>query len=230
MQLIDLSREIHHKMVRLPNHPMVIIAPFSTHEEKRVADGYTFSSAVTSLNMGDHSGTHVDAPVHFDERPGAKSIDAMPLETFFTEAVCLDLAHKELRSDISVSDLEQAERAAGVTISPKDTVLLHMDFHRRTFGTDAYLTDFPGLTKASATWLGDKGIGMFGVEAVSPGRPGRSNFEVHHVCRDMGFTHLEGLVNLDRLVGKGRFRFIGFPLKIRGGSGSPIRAVALLED
>jgi hypothetical protein len=58
MKLIDLSREIHHKMARLPNHPMVIIAPFSTHEEKRVADGYVFSSAVTSLNMGDHSGTH----------------------------------------------------------------------------------------------------------------------------------------------------------------------------
>ena len=70
---------------------------------------------------------------------------------------------------------------------------------------------------------------MFGVEAVSPGRPGRNNFEVHHVCRDMGFTHIEGLINLDQLVGKGRFRFIGFPLRIRGGTGSPIRAVALLD-
>ncbi len=71
---------------------------------------------------------------------------------------------------------------------------------------------------------------MFGVEAVSPGRPGRNNFEVHHVCRDLGFTHMEGLVNLDKLVGKGRFRFIGFPLKIKGGTGSPIRAVAWLDD
>ncbi len=176
MTLIDLSREIHHKMARLPNHPMVIIAPFSTHEEKRVADGYTFSSAVTSLNMGDHSGTHVDAPLHFDERPGAMGIDEMPLETFFTEAVCLDLSHKELKSDIGIDDLQAAERAAGIEI-----------------------------------------------------RPGRNNFEVHHVCRDMGFTHMEGLVNLDKLVGKGRFRFIGFPLKIRGGTGSPIRAVAWLE-
>jgi kynurenine formamidase len=74
-----------------------------------------------------------------------------------------------------------------------------------------------------------QGIGMFGVEAVSPGRPGRSNFEVHHVCRDHGITHMEGLVNLDKLVGKGRFRFIGFPLKIKGGTGSPIRAVAWLD-
>jgi kynurenine formamidase len=52
---------------------------------------------------------------------------------------------------------------------------------------------------------------MFGVEAVSPGRPGRNNFAVHHVCRDLGFTHVEGLINLDQVVGKGRFKFIGSP-------------------
>jgi kynurenine formamidase len=98
-----------------------------------------------------------------------------------------------------------------------------------THGTPGFITDFPGLTKESATWLGRKGIGMFGVEAVSPGRPGRNNFEVHHVCRDLGFTHMEGLVNLDKLVGKGRFRFIGFPIKIKGGTGAPIRAVAWLD-
>jgi len=229
MQLIDLSREIYHKMPRIVTHPPIIITSFGTHQEIREADGYTFSSATLSLAMGDHAGTHVDAPVHFDARPGAKGIDEMPLENFFTEAVCLDLAHKPLKSDISVEDLQRAEEVAGITIKPKDTVLLHMDFYRRCYGTDAYLTDFPGLTKESATWLGKKGITMFGVEAVSPGRPGRNNFEVHHVCRDLGFTHMEGLCNLDKLVGKGRFRFIGFPLKIKGGTGSPIRAVAWLD-
>ena len=230
MTLIDLSRTITHKMARLPNHPMVIISDFTTHAEKRVADGYAFSSAVVSLNMGDHSGTHVDAPRHFDDRPGAKGIDEMPLEDFFTEAVCLDLSHKPRKSDISGADLQAAEAAAGVAIRRGDTVLLHMGFYDRAHGTEGYVTDFPGLTKASATWLGEKGIAMFGVEAVSPGRPGRDNFEVHHVCRDMGFTHMEGLVNMGRLVGKGRFRFIGFPLKIKGGTGSPIRAVAWLDD
>jgi kynurenine formamidase len=143
---------------------------------------------------------------------------------------CLDLSSKPLKSDISIADLEASVEAAKVVIRPKDTVLLHMDFYRRCYGKDGYLTDFPGLTKESATWLGRQGIGMFGVEAVSPGRPGRNNFEVHHVCRDLGFTHMEGLVNLDKLVGRGRFRFIGFPLKIKGGTGSPIRAVAWLDD
>jgi len=217
-------------MPRLLNHPSIIVTPYSTHEEVREADGYRFSAATVALAMGDHAGTHVDAPCHFDARLGAKSIDQVPLENFFTEAICLDLSHKPLKSDISIADLEAAVAAANVDIMPKDTVLLHMDFYRRCYGTDGYLTDFPGLTRDSATWLGRKGIMMFGVEAVSPGRPGRNNFEVHHVCRDLGFTHMEGLVNLDKLVGKGRFRFIGFPLKITGGTGSPIRAVAWLDD
>ncbi len=231
MQLIDLSREIYHKMPRLLNHPSIVITPYSTHDEIRDADGYKFSSATMSLALGDHAGTHVDAPCHFDASASAKSIDETPLENYFLDAVCLDLSHKPLKSDISIADLEMAEKAAGVTIGPRDMVLLHMDFFRRTHGTPAFITDFPGLTKESATWLGrDRKIGMFGVEAISPGRPGRANFEVHHVCRDLGFTHMEGLVNLEKLIGKGRFKFIGFPLKIKGGTGSPIRAVAMLED
>ncbi len=230
MKLIDLSREIYHRMPRLLNHPSIIVTAFSTHEEIREADGYKFSSATMALAMGDHAGTHVDAPVHFDARPGAMTVDQVPLENFFLDAVCLDLSHKPLKSDISIEDLQKAEATAGVEIRKRDMVLLHMDFYRRCYGTDGYLTDFPGLTRESAAWLGKKGIAMFGVEAVSPGRPGRNNFEVHHVCRDLGFTHVEGLVNLEKLIGKGRFKFIGFPLKIRGGTGSPIRAVAMLDE
>ena len=71
MILIDLSRDIEHKMQVLPNHPQVVTTPFSTHEEVRDADGYKFSSATMAIVMGDHSGTHVDAPKHFDAKPGA---------------------------------------------------------------------------------------------------------------------------------------------------------------
>jgi kynurenine formamidase len=70
---------------------------------------------------------------------------------------------------------------------------------------------------------------MFGVEAVSPSPEGEMNFRAHQICGERGITHMEGLFNLDKLVGRGRFRFVGFPLKIRGGSGSPIRAVAIFE-
>ena len=82
--------------------------------------------------------------------------------------MCLDLSHKPLRSDISIEDLQKAETTAGITIMPRDTVLLHINFIVAATATEGYLTDFPGLTKESATWLGNKGIAMFGVEAVSP--------------------------------------------------------------
>ena len=77
-------------------------------------------------------------------------------------------------------------------------------------------------------WLADKGIVMFGVEAISPAPEGEPNFKAHMACAERGITHMEGLMNLDQLIDKGRFQFIGFPLKIKGGTGSPIRAVAVV--
>jgi kynurenine formamidase len=56
------------------------------------------------------------------------------------------------------------------------------------------------------------------------------NFHAHNICGERKMTHMEGLDNLDKVVGKGRFTFVGFPLKLRGGSGSPIRAVALFDQ
>jgi len=230
MQLIDLSGEIFHKCPTLPNHPPVVICDYQTHDTVREAEGVKFSCASKFISLGEHTASHVDAPFHFDGRPGALTIDQVPLENFYTEAVCLDLSHKPLKSDISIGDLKQAIEIAQVDIRPRDTVLLYMAHYDRTFGTPGFLTDFPGLVKESAEWLADKGITAFGVEAVSPGRPGKHNFEVHLVCRDRGFTHYEGLANLHKVVGKGRFTFIAFPLKIRGGTGSPVRAVAVLAD
>lgn len=230
MKLIDLSRELYHRTPTLPNHPPVVMAEYGTHAEVRRDGDVAFSSRTMVMTMGDHAGTHVDAPSHFDARPDALTVDRLPLQDFYTWGVCLDLSHIPLKTDVTIDDLAEAQTRAGVEIRPRDTVLLHMAVHERLFGTPGYLTDFPGLTKESAEWLGRKGIVSFGVEAPSPGRPGRNNFLVHLVCRDMGFTHMECLCHLDQLVGQGRFRFIGFPLKIRGGSGSPIRAVAVLDE
>ena len=99
----------------------------------------------------------------------------------------------------------------------------------RLWGTPGYLHDFPGLHVDAVHWLADRRILMFGVEAVSPAPEGEPNFKAHMACAARGITHMECLWNLDKLVGKGRFRFVGFPLKIRGGTASPIRAVAILN-
>ena len=81
----------------------------------------------------------------------------------------------------------------------------------------------------SVHWLADKGCKIFGVEAVSPAPEGELNFKAHNICGERGITHIEGLDNLDALLGMGRFRFIGFPIRLVGASGSPIRAVALVD-
>jgi kynurenine formamidase len=94
--------------------------------------------------------------------------------------------------------------------------------NERLLGKPGYLHDFPGLALESVHWLADRGIRMFGME-------GEPNFLAHMACAERGITHMECLANLDKLVGRGRFRFIGFPLKIRGGTASPIRAVALFD-
>lgn len=78
-------------------------------------------------------------------------------------------------------------------------------------------------------WLAKKGCKIFGVEAVSPAPEGELNFIAHNLCGELGITHIEGLDNLETIVDRGRFRFIGFPLKLVGASGSPIRAVAIFD-
>lgn len=229
MEIIDLSREIYHRTPTHPAHPPVIITVWNDHDEKVTAGSTTVSSKALSLSISDHSGTHVDAPIHFDDRPGAATIDQIPLENFYTSAICLDLSHIPLKHSISVDELKKALASSGQEIRPKDTVLIYMATNERLLGKPEYLHDFPGLSLEAIHWLADHGITMFGVEAVSPSPEGEPNFKAHRACAERGITHMECMANLDKLIGRGRFKFIGFPLRIRGGTASPIRAVAVFE-
>jgi kynurenine formamidase len=230
MQLIDLSREIHHRTPAHPSHPPVVMTVWNDHHEIKKAGATEFSSKACYLSLSDHAGTHVDAPCHFNSDPAAASIDQVPLENFYTEAICLDLSHVPLKHQITVAEMEAELAESGQEIKPRDTVLIHMGVNARLFGTPAYLHDFPGLHVDAVHWLADKGILMFGVEAISPAPEGEPNFKAHLACAERGITHIECLWNLEAVVGKGRFRFIAFPLRIRGGTASPIRAVAVLND
>lgn len=230
MHIIDLSRELHHRAPAHPSHPPVVVTVWNDHSEIKTAGKTKFTSKSLSISMSDHSGTHVDAPVHFNPSPDAPSIDEIPLENFYTEAICLDLAPAPRKHEATVAEMEAALKASGETIKPGDTVMIHMGIHNELYGSPAYVHDFPGLSVEAVHWLADHEITMFGVEAVSPAPEGEPNYLAHLACAERGITHMECLMNLDKLVGKGRFRFAGFPLKIKGGTASPIRAVAIFED
>jgi kynurenine formamidase len=230
IEVIDLSQEIFSGMPVFPGLPEVKITIYQTHEQlDGITDSDEVSPAVNRLEFGEHTGTHVDAINHMARQYRGQSIDMMPLRMFYTEGVCLDLSHKRLRDLIEPRDLESALSEADLEIKRGDTVLLYTDHYRRAFGTDDWHSG-PGVSIDAARWLGEQGIAAFGVEPAAPGVRGISNKEVHHICGELGFTHYENMINLYQLIGRGRFRFIGLPLRIRGGTGSPVRAIAVFES
>jgi len=229
LEIIDLSQEIFTGMPVYPGLPEVSITMHVSHEQwDGITGSEVISPAVNRLEMGEHTGTHVDALNHMARRYRGKSIDTMPLTLFYTAGICLDLSHKGLRELIEPADLERALSDASPRIRPGDTVLLYTDHYRRAFGTGDWQHG-PGVSADAARWLGQQKIAAFGVETLAPGVIHVSNKEVHHICGELGFTHYENLINLYQLVGRGRFRFIGLPLKIRGGTGSTVRAIAVFE-
>ena len=112
---------------------------------------------------------------------------------------------------------------------PKNFDLIYTGAFNRYHGTREYLSQYPGLDESGSNWLVEKGIKIFGVDSPSPDNPISRTYPCHMMCRAQGITHYENLANLDQVAGK-RFIFIGFPMRIIGGTGSPVRAVAVLES
>ncbi len=228
-EIVDLSQEIFSGMPVFSGMPQVSITVHVSHEQwDGITESDIVSPAVNRLEFSEQTGTHVDALNHMGRQYWGQSIDTMPLTMFYTPGICLDLSYKGLRQLIERADLERALAEAGLEIQPGDTVLLYTDHYRRTFGTDNWYHG-PGLSADAARWLGQQRITAFGVEPMAPGVRHVSNKEVHRICGELGFTHYENLINLQHLIGRGPFRFIGLPLKIRGGTGSPVRAIAVFE-
>src|SRR6266540_6466104 len=229
LEIIDLSQEIFPGMPVFPGLPEVKITLHVSHEQwDGITDSDIVSPAVNRLELGEHTGTHVDAINHMARQYRGQSIDTMPLTMFYTEGICLDLSYKSPRELIETADLERALSKTALEIKEGDTVLLYTDHYRRAFGTDDWHNG-PGVSADAARWLGQQKIASFVVETMAPGVLHVSNKEVHHICGELGFTHYENMINLYQLIGRGRFRFIGLPLKIRGGTGSPVRAIAVFE-
>lgn len=228
-EIIDLSQEIYAGMPVYNGLPEVKMSVYNTHEEwEGVENSEIKTPAVYKLELGEHTGTHVDAINHMAKQYKEQSIDTMPLSMFYTEGICLDFSNKNLKELIELEDIKQALKKDNLTIQKGDTVLLYTDHYRKHFNTKNWKNG-PGISTEVARWLGEQQISAFGVETMSPGVPKVSNKQVHYICGELGFTHYENMINLHKLIGRGRFRFIALPLKIRGGTGSPVRAVAIFE-
>jgi kynurenine formamidase len=230
-RIVDLTLEISDNM---PSHKLFarpVVIPHWTHKKTSEmglgVPGDPISFATTFMSMLDHISTHVDAFYHVN--PDGMSIDKMPLDMFMGKAVCFDMRHVPDLGDIDVKDLEEGEEKTGVKVDGH-IVLLCTGLHKKYFPDVKVVWSNCGLTAEATHWLADRGSRLHGVEGPSTDKPSHSLFPSHRVCRDRKITHYEWLVNLEELLGKGEFMFYGPPLRIDNGSGSPVRAWAVLND
>jgi kynurenine formamidase len=228
-RLVDLSQEIYQGMPVYPGHLRTVVWDTHSHSETAANFEGGFSYRSNGLLLSDHGPTHVDALSHLDPSGSAPNIDEMPLDTFVGPGVCLDISHRKPLEYVTRGDLEQAARSSATGVSPGDIVLLYTGTEARYGGTPEYTTDYPGLDESAAVWLLEQSVKAFGVDSPSPDNPKSRTYPCHMMCRAHGVTHYENLANLAEVADR-RFTFVGLPLRIRGGSGSPVRAIAMLAD
>jgi kynurenine formamidase len=226
VKIVDLSRELHHRSPTYPGHPPVMHGDWKNHEDSLAENG-VYGLATMFVSMPDHAGTHIDAPRHFGK--SGIAIDQYPLEKCIVPGICIDLRHIAPRAEITPADLEAAVSQAGVGVPKGGTVLLCTGHHARTFPRKEYSTDNSGVNVAATEWLARQGVVHFGIDSMRPGPMSDVNLLVHKACLDLDITHIESLCNLEALLGRGPFTFIGLPLKMREGTASPIRAVAVFD-
>jgi kynurenine formamidase len=228
-RLIDLTQEIYEGMPVYAGHLETKVWQHHTFEDTAPNFDSAFAYQSLGITVCDHGPTHVDALSHLDPRPGAPTIDEMPLETFCGEGTCLDVSDVAPREYCTGERLDRALADSGAELREGDVLLLRTGTADRFGGTQEYTTQYPGLDGSGADWLRDRKVKVFGVDSPSPDNPADRIYPVHLFCREHGITHYENLANLEAVVGR-RFTFFGFPLRIRGGHGSPVRAVAMLQD
>jgi arylformamidase len=217
MQLIDLSQEIYDGQ---NSHFRVTVRDFLTYadtapRQQPPAEGY----AAKLLMFADHTSTHVDAPAHF--WPQRRTIDQLPLDAFWGEAIVVDAAQfaGEARP-LDLPTFQHALTTDGHEVRQGDIVLVQLmrDSQDIFCGFDAELSQY----------LVDQGVKLVGVDRGTPDCAHLKDKPAHVILLRNDVLIVEGLRNLEQLKGR-RFTFMGLPLKIRGGTGSPIRAVALVE-
>jgi kynurenine formamidase len=210
-----------------------------------VADGMTpagFYYAANNFSSAEHGGTHIDAPVHFAQ--GRHTVDEIPLERLIGPAAVIDVTEQSERDPdylVTTEDFLAAERADGPL--PADAIVLirtgfsrHWPDAARYLGTDergeaaVSLLHFPGLHPDAARWLVDnRSIRAIGIDTASIDYGQSTQFESHRVLNDRNIPVFENLTALERLPNRGA-HVIALPMKIAGGSGGPLRAIALLPQ
>ena len=200
------------------------------------ANGYFY--AANAFCTPEHGGTHLDAPIHFAEN--GRTAEQIPLEQLVAPGIVIDVseraaADRDYRA--TADDVRQFEKAHG-TITRGSIVLLRTGWSRYWPDAKRYLGDdtpgdasklsFPSYGAEAAKLLVDeRGVAAIGIDTASTDYGRSTDFAVHRIAAARNVPGLENLTNLDQLPARGAI-IVALPVKIEGGSGGPLRAIALV--
>jgi arylformamidase len=202
---IDVSVPVRSGMVHWPGD-----TPVSVEQVQSLARGDAYN--LSRLEMSAHSGTHMDAPLHF--RTGARPIDALPFEAVIGPARVIEIRDAE---SIKPDELR------GRRIRRGERVLFKTRGSARRWRAGAFDEGFVYIAKEAAQFLADRGVRTVGVDYLSVGGFKKDSSETHQILLDAGIWIIEGL-NLSRIQ-PGRYDLICLPLRLQGAEGAPARAL-----
>ena len=218
-ELVDLTHPLREGMPIWPTHPKF------THERLSSLERGD-ASCHHALCLGEHTGTHLDAPLHFVR--GGRSIAEIPLHRFFGRLATIDARGAAADSEVSVAQLLAFESRYGA-IRDGDAVLFSFGWARfwehPTLGA-SFFADWPGVSGAAAQLLVERGVRLVGSDCLSIDRFGSADYPAHQCLLGAEVLIGENFANLDRLPPWSSL--VATPLPIEGGSGSPVRALALV--
>ena len=217
-RIVDLSRPIE------PSMPVFPLYPKPTTVTWTQTPVHAFDSEM--LHLVTHTGTHMDAPNHMLGRE-AGSIDGIDLNRCIGKGVLLDLRRVPPLGIIDRDTLRHCEEDLGVELEPGDAVLLWTGWSNHWRSTD-FLTDYPGLAQHAAQYLADREVALVGVDTANLDHPDAGAFPAHKTLLGKGIPIVENLTRLGAIRSRW-FSFVALPLAIAGATGSPVRALAMVE-
>jgi kynurenine formamidase len=235
-RIIDLTHAFDEQTIFWPTEE-----GFQLHKrfEGYTPNGYYY--AANTFCTAEHGGTHVDAPIHFHE--GRRTVDELPLENLMGEGIVIDVSQQcsdDRDYQIVIEDFSHWENLNG-QIPDGSIVLLRTGFGKhwpdrvKYMGTDerggqaVQKLHFPGLHPETARWLvNSRSIKAIGLDTPSIDYGRSTHFESHVTLFAHNIPVFENVAGLDQLPPKG-FSVIALPMKIKGGSGGPLRIIAILD-
>jgi len=202
---IDISVALRSGMVHWPDNPPVKIERMKDMDKGAVCN-------VSVMSLGAHTGTHMDAPLHFIKN--GKSLDKLPLEATIGPARVIEIKDREVvrRDELRRHNLRRGER-----------ILLKTRNSSRCWKTDAFVEDFVYISREAAQHLVDRGIRTIGVDYLSVGGFHHDGLETHRILLGAQIWIIEG-INLAQ-VKPGKYELVCLPLKVLGSDGAPARAL-----